>query len=62
MNLPLEKTGGYISFRLANHNLLYVHSFSQVSIHTGDKGNTNKFATVGVDGRFVIWDVKVSVL
>ncbi|XP_028395299.1 actin-related protein 2/3 complex subunit 1A-like [Dendronephthya gigantea] len=39
-------------------NTTHQNSISQISIHTGDKGNTSKFASVGVDGRFVIWDVK----
>ena len=37
-------------------------TFSQISIYAGDKARASKFASVGVDGRFVVWDVKVGYL
>lgn len=34
------------------------NAISQVQIHSGTKASATKFATSGVDGRLVIWDVK----
>ncbi len=35
--------------------------FSQVSIYTGEKSNVMKFATAGVDGQVIIWNLRVSI-
>lgn len=32
---------------------------SQVQIYSGTKAGATKFVTSGVDGRIVIWDIKV---
>ena len=37
-------------------------SLSDISIVTGKRGALTKFATVGVDGRLVVWNSKVHVL
>lgn len=39
-------------------NTTHQNAIIQISIHTGDKGRTTKFASAGIDGRFVVWDVK----
>ena len=43
-------------------NTQFFFTFSQISIYTGDKSRAIKFASSGIDGRFVVWDVKVSTL
>ena len=40
--------------------LFFVPFLSQVQIHSGTKAGATKFASSGVDGRLVIWNVKVT--
>ena len=38
---------------------VFFPSYSQVQISAGSKSAATKFTTSGVDGRIVVWDVKV---
>ena len=40
--------------------ILFCSFSSQVQIYSGTKAGATKFVTSGVDGRVVIWDVKVN--
>ena len=40
--------------------VLFCSFSSQVQIYSGTKAGATKFVTSGVDGRVVIWDVKVN--
>jgi len=35
---------------------IHQNSISGVTAHTGGRGAVSKFATVGVDGKLVLWD------
>jgi len=37
---------------------LHQNAISGLSVHTGGRGAVSKFATVGVDGKLIIWDIK----
>jgi actin related protein 2/3 complex subunit 1A/1B len=39
-------------------NTVHQNTITQVNIHSGSKSNCTKFATSGVDGQLVLWDVK----
>jgi actin related protein 2/3 complex subunit 1A/1B len=37
---------------------IHQNTISQVSIFAGDKNNTAKFASSGVDAQLIVWDFK----
>lgn len=39
-------------------NTVHQNAINKVEIHTGNKSSAQKFATSGIDGRLVIWDIK----
>jgi hypothetical protein len=42
-----------------NCDLNFFFFFSKLEIYSGNKAGATKFVTSGIDGRLVIWDIKV---
>lgn len=54
----LDKRAQTVDENITALGTIHQNTITQVSIYSGTKNNVTKFATSGIDGQLIIWDVK----